>query len=289
VADLPTLADAGATPPAARARPARPRPTTAGVGLRVIAILYVGLLVLVPVAVLCYKTFQPGLQSFSDTLSDPDTQHAFQVTLIVAASAVAINTVLGIGLGILLARYRFPGKRLLDALVDLPIAVSPIVVGLALLLVFGPSGWFGSFVGTDFASAKPGLILATAFVSLPLVVRAVVPVLRQAGLEQDQAAASLGANAFARFRRITLPSIRVALTYGVVLCIARCVGEYGAVLVLSNGGIAGLNETAATRVGNYIDADQNLPSGYEVSFVLMLIAIAAILIAAVIRRRGRTD
>jgi sulfate transport system permease protein len=144
-------------------------------------------------------------------------------------------------------------------------------------------------VGTDFASAKPGLILATSFVSLPLVVRAVVPVLTQAGLDQEQAASSLGANAVVRFRRLTLPSIRIALTYGVVLCVARCVGEYGAVLVLSNGGIAGLNETAATRVGNYIDADQDLPSGYAVSFVLMLIAIAAILIAAWIRRRGRTD
>ncbi|WP_375485536.1 ABC transporter permease subunit [uncultured Jatrophihabitans sp.] len=288
MADAPATASVAVRPSAPRAPSTRPTPTAAGLGLRTLAVLYVGLLVLVPVAVLCYKAFEPGLGAFFDVLEDPDTQHAFQVTVVVAASAVVINTVLGIGLGILLARYRFPGKRLLDALVDLPIAVSPIVVGLALLLVYGPSGWFASVVGTDFASAKPGLILATAFVSLPLVVRAVVPVLAQAGLEQEQAAASLGANALVRFRRITLPAIRVALSYGIVLCIARCVGEYGAVLVLSNGGIAGENETAATRVGNYIDADQDLPSAYAVAFVLMLIAIAAILVAALIRRRGRT-
>jgi sulfate transport system permease protein len=192
-----------------------------------------------------------------------------------------------VALGILLARYEFPGKRVLDAIVDLPVAISPIVVGLALALVYGPSGWFGSALGASFISEKPGLILATSFVSLPLVVRALVPVLVQAGMDQEQAAASLGANAFVRFRRITLPTIRIALSYGVVLSIARCVGEYGAVLVVSNGGIASDNETASVRVGNYIEADQNLPSAYVVAFVLMLIAIAAILIGAWIRRRGR--
>jgi sulfate transport system permease protein len=280
------VADVAVRPTTQRVPPRR-RATRAGLGLRTLAVLYVGLLVLVPVAVLVYRTFEPGLANVTDTLKDPDTQHAFQVTAIVAGSAVVINTVFGVAVAILLARYRFPGKRVLDALIDLPVAISPIVVGLALALVYGPSGWFGSFVGTDFISARPGLILATAFVSLPLVVRALVPVLVQSGLEQEQAAASLGANAFVRFRRITLPTIRVALSYGVVLSIARCVGEYGAVLVVSQGGIAGDNETASVRVGNYIEADQNLPSAYVVAFVLMLIAVAAILVGAWIRRRGR--
>jgi sulfate transport system permease protein len=252
-----------------------------------VAVVYVGVLVLLPVAVLCYRTFQPGLSEFLDVLRDPDTQHAFQVTAVVALSAVAINTVLGVALAVLLVRHDFRGRRLLDAVVDLPVAVSPIVVGLALLLVYGPSGWFSSLVGPDFSSAKAGLVLATAFVSLPLVVRAVAPVLAQAGVEQEQAAASLGANAVARFRRITLPTIRAALTYGVVLALARCVGEYGAVLVLANGGVAGVNETASVRVGNYIEADQNPAGGYAVAFVLMVVAVVAIVVAAWIRRRGR--
>jgi sulfate transport system permease protein len=258
--------------------------------LRGIALLYVGLLVLIPVAVIVYRTLQPGLGSISDALGDPDTQHAFQVTAVVAGAAVVLNTVFGVAVAVLLARYRFPGKRLLSAFIDLPVAVSPIVVGLALVLVFGPTGWFGPFLedsGVVVISAKPGMILATAFVSLPLVVRALVPLLEQAGLEQEQAAASLGADAFTRFRRITLPTIRVALTYGVVLSIARCVGEYGAVLVVSNGGIAADNETASVRIGNLIDNDQNYDASYTVAFVLMLISFAAILIAAWIRRRGK--
>jgi sulfate transport system permease protein len=267
----------------------RRRPTAGSLGLRAVAMLYVGVLVLIPVGVIFFRTFQPGLTSFFDALSDPDTQHAFQVTAIVAGSAVVINTVFGVAVAILLARYRFPGRRLLSAFIDLPVAVSPIVVGLALLLVFGPTGWFGPFLernGVTVIAAKPGMILATAFVSLPLVVRAIVPVLEQAGLEQEQAAASLGANAVARFRRITLPTIRVALTYGVVLSIARCIGEYGAVLVVSRN-IAGDTETAALRISNEIENSQDYASAYAITFVLMLIAFAAILASAWIRRRGR--
>jgi sulfate transport system permease protein len=282
------LSVAPIAPPTAGRR--RPRPTGGGLAVRTVALVYVGVLVLVPVAVIFYRTFKPGLGSFFDSLSDTDTQHAFQVTAVVAGAAVVINTVFGIAVAVLLARYQFPGKRLLSAFIDLPVAVSPIVVGLALLLVFGPTGWFGPFLqdhGVVVISAKPGMILATAFVSLPLVVRALVPVLEQFGLEQEQAAASLGADAFTRFRRITLPTIRVALTYGVVLSIARCVGEYGAVLVVSNGGIAGENETASVRIGNLIDNDQNYDGAYAVAFVLMLIAFVAILVAAWIRRRGR--
>jgi sulfate/thiosulfate transport system permease protein len=280
------LAVAPLTAPVAARPHGRQRVTPASLGLRAVAVLYVGLLVLVPVAVIFYRAFRPGLTTFCAALTDPEAQHAFQVTAIVAGSAVVINTVFGIAVGILLARYRFPGRRLLSAFIDLPVAVSPIVVGLALVLVFGPNGWFG-FVdhhGITVIAAKPGMILATAFVSLPLVVRAVVPVLEQAGMEQEQAAASLGANAFARFRRITLPTIRVALTYGVVLSIARCMGEYGAVLVVSQN-IEGETETATLRIGNLIDNDQDYPSAYAVTIVLMLVAFAAILVSAWIRRR----
>jgi len=164
------------------------------------------------------------------------------------------------------------------------------VVGLALVLVFGPTGWFGPFLernGVTVIAAKPGMIMATVFVSLPLVVRAVVPVLEQSGLEQEQAAASLGANAFTRFRRITLPTIRVALTYGVVLSLARCIGEYGAVLVVSNN-IEGETETAPLRIGNLIQNELNYNAAFAITFVLMIVSFAAILTSAWIRRRKVT-
>jgi sulfate/thiosulfate transport system permease protein len=267
--------------------PARERTTPASLGLRAIAVAYVGILVLVPVGVIFYRAFQPGLATFFDALNDPEAQHAFQVTAVVAGAAVIINTVFGVAVAVLLARYRFPGRRLLSAFIDLPVAVSPIVVGLALVLVFGPTGWFGPFLernGLVVIAAKPGMILATVFVSLPLVVRAVVPVLEQAGTEQEQAAASLGANAFTRFRRITLPTIRIALTYGVVLSVARCLGEYGAVLVVSQN-IEGETETATLRIGNLVDNSQDYEGAYAVTIVLMLVAFAAILAAAWIRRR----
>lgn len=254
-------------------------------GLRGIAVGYVGLLVLVPVVVILYKTFRPGLTTFFDALRDPEATHAFEVTAVVAGSAVVINTVFGIAVAVLLARYRFPGRRLLSAFIDLPVAVSPIVVGLALVLVYGPTGWFGPFTSDHVIAAKPGMILATAFVSLPLVARALVPVLEQAGLEQDQAAASLGAGAVARFRRITLPTIRAALTYGVVLSIARCIGEYGAVLVVSNN-IEGATETAPLRISNLVENSQDYQSAYAITVVLILISFAAILGAAQIRRRA---
>jgi sulfate/thiosulfate transport system permease protein len=265
----------------------RGRPTPASIGLRAVAMLYVGVLVLLPVVVILYRTFQPGLGEFWDALNTSQTVHAFQVSAIVAGSAVVINTVFGIAVAILLARYRFPGRRLLSAFIDLPVAVSPIVVGLALLLVFGPTGWFGPFLernGVTVIAAKPGMILATAFVSLPLVVRALVPVLEQSGLDQEQAAASLGANAFARFRRITLPTIRIALTYGIVLSIARCIGEYGAVLVVSNN-IEGQTETAPLRIGNLVENELNYNAAYAMTFVLMVVAFVAILMSAWIRRR----
>lgn len=258
------------------------------VARRSVVVAYVGALVLLPVAVLLFRALEHGVAPILDALEDPDTQHAFQVTAVVAGSAVAINTVFGVAVAILLARYRFPGRRFLSAFIDLPVAVSPIVVGLALVLVYGPTGWFGPFVedhGVQVIGAKPGMILATAFVSLPLVVRAIVPVLEQVGTEQEQAAASLGASAFARFRRITLPTIRIALTYGVVLSIARCLGEYGAVLVVAYGGVEGDSETATLRIGNKIDAEQDYQTAYAITIVLILIALAAILAGAWIRRR----
>jgi len=258
------------------------------IGLRTLALAYVTLLVAVPVVVLAYRALKPGLSSVLDSVRDPVAQHAFEVTFTVAGISVVIDTVFGIAVAILLVRYRFPGRRLLNAIIDLPIAVSPIVVGLALILVYSPTGWFGPFEesnGIAVINAKPGMVLATVFVSLPLVARAIIPVLEQVGTDQDQAAASLGANAITRFRRITLPTIRIALAYGVVLALARCIGEYGAVLVIS-GNISGQTQTAPLLIGD--DFQQfGRDQGYALAFVLVLIAFAAILLGAYIRRRQR--
>ncbi|MBE7187509.1 MAG: sulfate ABC transporter permease [Jatrophihabitans endophyticus] len=255
--------------------------------MRTVALLYIAVLVLVPVVILFYRTFQPGLSSFFSALSDPYAQHAFEVTFIVGAWAVAINTLFGVAIAMLLARHDFPGKSLLNAFIDLPVAVSPIVVGLAFVLVFGTGGWFGSAFGSgplQIIGAKPGMVLVTVFLSLPLVVRAVIPVLEQAGTDQEKAANSLGASWFTTFRRITLPIIRPALSYGVVLCTARCIGEYGAVLVVSNN-LLGQTETAPLHVYNEIVQNQDTNAAYAVAFVLVLIAFAAILLSAYIRKR----
>lgn len=291
MADTDTLARAAEETPAVVPAPrVRVRHGVAARSLQGLAIVYVGLLVLLPVVVIFYRTFQHGFGVVWDALTTPESGHAFQVTAVVALSATAINTVFGVTVAILLARYRFWGQRLLSAFVDLPVAVSPIVVGLALVLVYGPTGWFGPFLernGVVVIGAKPGMILATAFVALPLVVRALVPVLEQAGTEQEQAAATLGASAFTQMRRITLPIIRVALTYGVVLSLARCIGEYGAVLVVSNN-IEGATETAPLRVGNLVENSLDYQGAYAVTFVLMIVSLIAILFGAWIRRRIAT-
>jgi sulfate transport system permease protein len=268
----------------------RPRVRPATVGLQALVVIYVGVLVLLPVTALCYHTFRTGVARSWSALTTPESAHAFEMTAIVALSAVAINTILGVAIALLLARYRFWGRRLLSALIDLPVSISPIVVGLALVLIYGPAGWFGPFLernGVVVIGAKPGMILATAFVSLPLVARALVPVLEQSGMEQEQAAATLGANAITRLRRITVPIIRVALTYGVVLSLARCVGEYGAVLVVSNN-IEGVTETAPLRIGNLVENSLNYQAAYAVTFVLLTVSLIAILFGAWIRRRITT-
>ncbi len=264
----------------------RPRRVPAGRwGLRLVVIAYLGILVLVPLGVVTWRTFEPGMKPFFSTLGEPYTVHAFKLSLMIAVIAVVINTVFGIGVALLLTRYRFPGRRLLGAFVDLSVSVSPIVVGLALILVYGPHGWISSPFGWKIIYAVPSMVIATVFVSLPLVVRAVVPVLEEVGTEQEQAARSLGANALTRFRRITLPTIRAAVSYGVVLSIARCLGEYGAVLVVS-GNIEGQTETATLRIDNLYELDQNTAAAYAVTFVLIAIAIVAIVLVTFLRRRS---
>ncbi len=258
-------------------------------GLRAIAVLYVGLLVLVPLGTVLWRTVAQGWGTFVDALTAPDAVHAIQLTAVVAGSAVVLNTVFGVGTALLLARRRFPGKRVLDLLLDLPVSVSPIVVGLALILVYGTeTGWFGNGLaraGIDVVFAPIGMVLATAFVSLPLVVREVLPVLVEAGTDTEEAARSLGANAWQCFVRITLPTIRWALGYGVVLSVARCLGEFGAVKVVS-GNISGQTQTVTVLIDDR--AEQFEPGYYQLSVLLIAVAVLCILAVSLVRpREGR--
>jgi sulfate/thiosulfate transport system permease protein len=258
--------------------------------LRATALAYLTVVLLAPLALVFYRTFQSGLEPVWQALSDPNTVHAFKVTLEATAIAVPLNTVFGILCGLAIVRRRFRGKGLLNAFIDLPLAVSPVVIGLALYLLYDRTGWFGPWLtahGFQVLFAMPAIVLATIFVSVPFVAREVIPTLRELGNEQEQAAATLGASRWQRFWRITLPSIRWAVIYGVVLTTARCLGEYGAVAVVS-GRIEGSTETATLRVDGYLN-NFNETGAYAVSLVLATIAVLVLVAMTTIRpREGRS-
>ena len=255
--------------------------------LRFVALGYLAVLLAVPVAVVFYRTFEHGVGAVWDSITTPAAISAFWLTVEVALIAVPLNAIFGVFAAITLVRGRFPGKRLFDALIDLPFAVSPIVVGLALLLVFGANGWFGDFLvenGIQVIFSLPGIVLATIFVSLPFVAREVAPVLRELGDEQEQAAATLGANGWQTFRRITLPAIRWGLIYGVVLATARAIGEFGAVSVVS-GKLAGQTQTLTLHVEDRFQAF-DLTGAYAASVVLALLALATLGLMLLLQRRS---
>ena len=254
-------------------------------GLRLLAIVYVVMLVLWPVSLVVKYTFADGMTALTTALTDPAVTHALRLTALVALIAVLINLLFGVGISLLLVRYEFPGKRVLSALIDLPLSVSPVVVGLALLLVFNPrTGLFGpGLEAADIAVvfATPGMVLATCFVALPLVIREVVPVLAEIGDDQEQAARSLGANAVQTFRRVTLPSIKWAVVYGVVLSLARSLGEFGAVKVVS-GNIVEKTQTATLVVeSKYQGFDQS--TAYATAFMLAIASVICIVVVSILR------
>jgi sulfate transport system permease protein len=250
-----------------------------------LAVGYVFFLVAWPVSMLFRRTFEGGLTNLADALTDEDVVSALLLTAQVAGTAVVINLVFGVTISILLVRYEFPGKRALSAMIDVPLSVSPVVVGLALVLVYnGRDGWWGTTLesgGLQIVFAPPGLVLATCFVALPLVIREVVPTLTEIGDEQEQAARSLGASAPQTFWRITLPSIKWAVVYGVVLSLARSVGEFGAVKVVSDN-ISGKTQTATLMVE---EKYQNFAQGtaYAIAFLLVMVCIACLVVVATLR------
>jgi sulfate transport system permease protein len=251
------------------------------IGLRTIALGYLLALVVLPVGMVFYRTFEKGIDAAWASVTTPPAQHAFYLTVVIALIAVPLNAVFGVLTALLLARGRFPGKRLLNAFVDLPFAVSPVIVGLALILVWGRNGWFGM---TGVIFSVPGMVLATIFVSLPFVVREVLPVLEEEGDQQEQAATTLGAGGWATFRRITLPTIRWGLAYGVVLSTARALGEFGAVSAVS-GKISGRTETLTLFVEDRFQSF-DLTGAYAASVVLALLALATLALMMLLQRRS---
>jgi sulfate transport system permease protein len=243
-------------------------------GLRFVALGYLALLLALPVGMVFWRTFEDGVGAALDAVTTPAARHAFVITILITAIVVPANTIFGIMCAIAIVRHRFPGKGLVNAVVDLPLALSPIVVGLAFLLLFGAQGWLAG-VPFDVVFALPGMVLATIFVSLPFVVREVVPVLREIGTEQEQAASTLGASGWQTFRRVTLPAIRWAVAYGVVLTTARALGEFGAVSVVS-GRIVGKTETMTLHVEERFQSFDYV-GAYAASVVLALLAVATLL------------
>jgi sulfate transport system permease protein len=253
--------------------------------LRFVALGYLAALLLLPLSLVVYRAFEDGLDEAWAAVTTPEALHAFWLTILIAAIAVPANTVFGVMCALAIVRRRFPGHGLVNSIVDLPLALSPVVVGLALLLVYARNGWFGEALienGMQVIFALPGMVLATIFVSLPFVVREVVPVLREIGDEQEQAAATLGASPTQTFWRITLPAIRWGVIYGVVLTTARALGEFGAVSVVS-GRIAGRTETMTLFVNERFERF-DLVGAYAASVMLALTAIGTLVILTLLRR-----
>lgn len=247
--------------------------------LRTIALAYVGLLVLGPVGVMVWRTFGGGLGPVWEALTQPNALHALGLTLGIALIAVPLNTVFGVLCAMALVRQEFPGKRALSALLSLPLGISPVVVGLALVIVYGRNapigGWFAQH-GIRIIFSPVGMILATIFVTLPFVAREVVPVLQEIGTDQEQAASTLGASAWETFRMITLPAIRSGIAFGVVLTVARALGEYGAVSIVS-GKLAGRTDTMTIYVEDRFLAF-DLTGAYAAALVLAAVALATLVL-----------
>ncbi|MBA3748998.1 MAG: sulfate ABC transporter permease subunit CysW [Solirubrobacterales bacterium] len=264
----------------------RSDPNASRLLLRCIALGYLAALLAIPVAMVFFRTFEHGVGDAWAAVTTPSAQHAFRLTCLMVAIAVPLNTIFGVGLAVALVRGRWRGKTLVSAIVDLPFAVSPVVVGLALILVYGNKGWIGTWLaenGIRVIFSTPGMVLATIFVSLPFVVREVVPVLREIGIEQEDAARTLGASPAQTFWRITLPAIRWGVAYGVILTTARALGEFGAVAVVS-GKIEGQTETMTLFVEQRFQAF-DLTGAYAASVVLALLALAVIGTMTLLDRR----
>jgi len=275
----------------ARAPRARQDPWPVRWGLTAAAALVLGVLVVVPLASVFAQALSAGVGAYwRNLVGDPLTRHAFLLTLTVAPAAVAANVVFGVAAAWAIARFRFPGRALLISLIDLPFSVSPVVAGLSLVLIFGMQGWLGPWLlarGIKILFAPPGLILATMFVTLPFVARELIPVMEAVGSDEEVAAVSLGAGGWQLFWRVTLPNIKWGLLYGVILCNARAMGEFGAVYVVS-GRISGRTDTMPLRVEKLFQ-EYNMPGSFALASVLTLLALVTLALKAWLERKTRRE
>ena len=255
-------------------------------GFTAIAILYVGVLVVAPLIGIAWAALRSGLSTWTSTLSQPDVVHTYVITGIITAITFVVTTVLGVVVALVITRDRFPGRSLLSAFVDLPLAVSPVIVGVMAVLLFGRGGWFDPWFaarGIQILFALPSMVLVTIFICIPFVIREVVPVLQELGVSEEEAASTLGASSWQTFFRVTLKNIRWGLLYGIALTTARAIGEIGAILIVS-GSITGKTETATLYILRAFDQNQD-PSGYVVALTLALVSIVLLVGIEAFKRR----
>jgi sulfate/thiosulfate transport system permease protein len=259
-------------------------------GLTLATFAIVSLLIVVPLVSIFAQAFADGLGAYWRNLTgNADTRHSVLLTLTVAPVAVALNLVFGVAAAWTIARFRFPGRTVLTTLIDLPFSVSPIVAGLVFVLLFGAQGYFGPWLrehGYRVIFATPGLVLATAFVTFPFVARELIPVLEAIGPEEELAARSLGASGWQMFWRVTLPNIKWGVLYGVILCNARAMGEFGAVYVVS-GRITGQTDTMPLRVEKLFQ-EYNSPAAFALASVLTLLALVTLFVKVGLEHHTRT-
>jgi sulfate transport system permease protein len=259
-------------------------------GFTAIAILYVGVLVVAPLIGIAWAALHSGLSTWTDTLSQPDVVHAYVLTGIITAITVVVSTVFGVVVALVVARDWFPGRSLVSAFVDLPLAVSPVIVGVMAVLLFGRGGWFQPWFaarGIQILFALPSMVLVTIFICIPFVIREVVPVLQELGVSEEEAASTLGASSWQTFFRVTLKNIRWGLLYGIALTTARAIGEIGAILIVS-GSITGQTETATLYILRAFDQNQDA-SGYVVALTLALVSIVLLVGIEVFKRREEKE
>jgi sulfate/thiosulfate transport system permease protein len=260
------------------------------VWLRGLVFVYLGLLVAGPVVLVCLSAFSDGVLAFWAAITRPDALHALWLTVLITLIVVPANTVFGILCALLLVRSKSPIRRVVSAVVNLPFSLSPVVIGLALLLAYGNRGWFGPVLdalGWRVIFDLPGMVIATMFVTLPFVVREVEPVLHEIGDDQEQAAVTLGASRWQTFWRITLPAIRWGLTYGVVLTVARALGEFGGVIMVSTG-LPGGGQTLTLLVNaRYMD-DRNVFGAYCAATLLMGMGLVTLALMILLERKRST-
>jgi len=255
-------------------------------GFTAIALVYVGALVIAPLIGIAFAAFKGGWSVIVDTLRQPDVLHAYYLTGVITLITVIVTTVFGVIVALVITRDRFPGRALMSALVDLPIAVSPVIVGLMAVLLFGTGGWFEPWFsahGIRILFAVPSMVLVTIFICIPFVIREVVPVLHELGVSEEEAARTLGASSLQTFFRVTLKNIRWALAYGIALSTARAIGEIGAVLIVS-GSITGQTETSTLYILRAFDQFQDT-QGYIVAITLALASIVLLVAIEAFKRR----